>query len=57
MILNGSAFEFGKKTTEQFLEIDQRKTQKPGNVKCNKTNTALYFVQYDVLHNTSYRSQ
>ena len=26
--------------------------KKPGNVKCNKTITALHFVQYDVLWST-----
>jgi hypothetical protein len=45
-----------KNNRKQFLKIDPG-TQKTWNAKCNKTITALNVVQYDVLHNTSYRTQ
>jgi hypothetical protein len=37
---------------KQSLKIDPGTQKKPGNVKCNKTITALHFVQYDVLWST-----
>jgi hypothetical protein len=56
MILNGSAhvscvFEF-EKNNKQSLKIDPGTQKKTGNVKRNKTITALHFVQYDVLWST-----
>ena len=54
MILNGSAHVFlnlKKKKKKQSLKIDPVH-KKTGNVKCNKTITALHFVQYDVLWST-----
>jgi hypothetical protein len=44
--ISSCAFEF-EKTNKQSLKIDPG-TQKnpPGNAKCNKTITALHFVQY-----------
>ena len=40
-----------KKKTKQYLKIYPG-TQKPENIKCNKTIIALHFVQYDVLWGT-----
>jgi hypothetical protein len=40
-----------KKKKKQSLKIDPVH-KKTGNVKCNKTITALHFVQYDVLWST-----
>ena len=54
MILNGSAhvlFEFEKKPRKS-LKIDPGTQKKTWNIKCNKTITALHFVQYDVLWST-----
>ena len=48
--ISSAAFEFEKKTTKN-------NPLKTWNAKCNKTITALNVVQYDVLHNTSYRTQ
>ena len=58
MTLNGSPHVLLKlkKKPKQFLKIDPG-TKKTGNVKCNKTITALHFVQYDVLRSTSYCTQ
>jgi hypothetical protein len=54
MILNGSVHMFLnlKKTKQQTIPKNDPGTQKTGNVKCNKTITALHFVQYDVLWST-----
>jgi hypothetical protein len=54
MILNGSVHMFLnlKKTKQQTIPKNDPGTQKNGNVKCNKTITALHFVQYDVLWST-----
>jgi hypothetical protein len=51
MILNGSAHVLLnlKKQKKQSIKIDPGIQKKPGNVKCNKTITALHFVQYDVF--------
>ena len=53
MILNGSAhglLNLKKKTIPtKLIQVHKEKT---GNVKCNKTITALHFVQYDVLWST-----
>ena len=54
MILNGSAHVFlnlKKTPNKQSLKNDPG-TQQNGNVKCNKTITALHFVQYDMLWST-----
>ena len=54
MILNESyhvLFEF-KNNNKQSLKIDPGAQKKTWNVKCNKTITALHFVQYDVLWST-----
>ena len=41
------------KTKQQTIPKKlSRYTKKPGNVKCNKTITALHFVQYGVLWST-----
>ena len=59
MVLNRSAqllLNLKKKHKKQSFKIDPG-TQKTWNAKCNKTVTALNVVQYDVLHNTSYRTQ
>jgi hypothetical protein len=44
--ISSGAFEFEKK---QSLKIDPGTQNKTWCVKCNKTITALHFVQYDVL--------
>jgi hypothetical protein len=51
MILNGSAHVFLNlnKNNKQSLTIYPGTHKKIGKVKCNKTITALHFVQYDVL--------
>ena len=54
--ISSAAFEFEKNNKKQSFKIDPG-TQKTWNAKCNKTVTALNVVQYDVLHNTSYRTQ
>ena len=48
MILNGSAHVFLNlsKNNKQFVKIYPGTQKKIGNVKCNKTITALHFVQY-----------
>jgi hypothetical protein len=53
MKLNGSAHVFLNlnKNNKQSLKIYPG-TKKIGNVKCNKTITALHFVLYDVLWST-----
>jgi hypothetical protein len=59
MVLNRSAqllLNLKKNNKKQSFKIDPG-TQKTWNAKCNKTVTALNVVQYDVLHNTSYRTQ
>ena len=59
MVLNRSAqllLNLKKNNKKQSFKIDPS-TQKTWNAKCNKTVTALNVVQYDVLHNTSYRTQ
>ena len=53
--ISSAAFEFERKQQKSF-KIDPG-TQKTWNAKYNKTVTALNVVQYDVLHNTSYRTQ
>jgi len=45
------AFGFENKHNKQSLKIDPVK-QQIWYVKCNKTITALHFVQYDVLWST-----
>ena len=54
MILYGSGHVLLnlKKKTKQSLKIYPGAQKKTGNVKCNKTITALHFVQYDVLWST-----
>ena len=55
MILKGSAHVFlnlKNKTNKQSLKNDPGTQKKTGNGKCNKTITALHFVQYDVLWST-----
>ena len=52
MILNGSAHVFLNLEKKTITKNDPGTQKKPGNVKCNKTITALYFVQYDVLWST-----
>ena len=54
MILNGSAHVFLilKKKTQTIPNNDPGTQKKTWNVKCNKTITALHFVQYDVLWST-----
>jgi hypothetical protein len=55
MILNGPAHVFLNlnKNNKQSLKISpDTHTQKMGMLKCNKTITALHFVQYDVLWST-----
>jgi hypothetical protein len=47
--ISSGAFEFEKK---QSLKIDPGTQNKTWCVKCNKTITALHFVQYNVLWNT-----
>jgi hypothetical protein len=57
MILNRSAHVLlNLKKTQQTIKnkIDPGTQKIPGNVKCNKTITALHLVQYDVLWSTSY---
>ena len=46
------AFEFEKNNNKQSLKIDAGTPKKTWYVKCNKTFTALHFVQYDVLWST-----
>ena len=41
-----------KTNNKQSLRKFPGAQNKPGNVKCNKTITALHFVQYDVLWST-----
>jgi hypothetical protein len=49
--IRSCVFEFEKK--QQTIPKNlTRYTKKTGNVKCNKTITALHFVQYDVLWST-----
>jgi len=50
MILNGSAHGFIYLI--QSLKFDPGTQKKTLYVKCNKTITALHFVQYDVLWST-----
>ena len=54
MILNGSAHVFLNlnKNNKQSLKIYPGTLKIIENVKCNKTITALHFVQYDVSLNT-----
>ena len=54
MILNESGHVLLnlKKNNKQSLKIDPGTHKKTGNVKCNKTITALHFVQYDMLWST-----
>jgi hypothetical protein len=54
VILNGSAHVFLNlnKNNKQSLKMYPGTQKKIGNVKCNKTITALHFVQYDVLWST-----
>ena len=42
------------KKNKQSLKIYPGTQKKPGNVKCNKTITALHFVSYDVLWSTQW---
>ena len=49
--INSEKFEFEKKT-QTIPNNRPRYTKKTWYVKCNKTITALHFVQYDVLWNT-----
>jgi hypothetical protein len=51
MILNGSAQVLLNLKKKQSLKIDPGTQNKTWCVKCNKTITALHFVQYDVLWN------
>jgi hypothetical protein len=52
-ILNGSAHVFlNLNKNKQSLKIYPGAQTQIGNVKCNKTITALHFVQYDVSLNT-----
>ena len=54
MILNESGHVLLnlKINNKQSLKIDPGTHKKTGNVKCNKTITALHFVQYDMLWST-----
>ena len=54
MILNGSAHVFLNlnKNNKQSLKMYPGTQKKIGNVKSNKTITALHCVQYDVLWST-----
>jgi hypothetical protein len=45
-------FEFEKNNNKQSLKIDSCTQKKTWYVKCNKTITALHFVQYNVLWST-----
>jgi hypothetical protein len=58
MILNGSAHVFLnlKKNQQTIPKNRPRYTKKTVYVKCNKTITALHFVQYDVLWSTEKQS-
>jgi hypothetical protein len=44
--------EFEKNNNKQSLKIDSCTQKKTWYVKCNKTITALHFVQYNVLWST-----
>jgi hypothetical protein len=52
-MLNGSAqVLFNLKKQQKTHKNQSRYTQKTWYVKCNKTITALHFVEYDVLWST-----
>jgi len=48
-LISSGAFEFEKKKQQTIPKNRSRYAKKCWCVKCNKTITALHFVQYDVL--------